>query len=476
MSWLEKILVTISPSLLLTGTAWRGIWDSQHKRAFILGARIYFTIALILYLAHYHFFDVPMQLQPPERWLYYRYGMAGLALAGIVFYSTKAAEVRFYKAPAFLIHTTFCYWQGQVFVWYPESNYLYCFAFAAIGSVVLRGSTSTSVTAAVFFTAIQFPALLNGGLSLPHLLSATTVTALFAAVIRLGHESDIRSFIATQENLATQKKLIELNIEFADRMRAFVPRVIFNRLEQEMQEGGISALQAIDSVLTPRKLEVACLFSDIRGFTEGSKDLDSYINRGVLPNVKACSEAVESNHGIPRKVGDLLFSYFDEDSIGVNLLRCVSAGLDVARLNIDFNESRNDVEIRRYILISVGEAVVGNLGGFDSSIEITALGSPVNFLSRLDDLTKTPGLQEHLNTSDIVICPRSKELLDEMGLSLETLDIDLDQEGLSIRDFPTIRRIFALPPSDNNHDIVRSSLDYIERELELEQHNATSRI
>ena len=476
MTWLERLLISVNPTLLVSGTPWERLWREKEREDFVRVARAFFLLAFAGYLGHYHFFDVPMGLEPRERWFYFRYGMATICALCLAFYFSPLVRRTSYKLPLVLATLVFCTFQGQVRAWYPEANYLYCFAFSFIGAIIVRTSIPLSIIYIAACSALQTPFLISAGDSIPLIVSATAVTCLFAGIVRSNHIAEIRYFLANQENIATQKKIIELNIEFADRMRAFVPKVIYGRLESEMNDSQISALQAIDNVLTPRKVTVACLFSDIRGFTQASRDIDTYVDKGVWPNVKACTEAVELNQGIPRKVGDLIFSYFDDENLRVNLIRCLRAGMQVARLNIDMNETRNEIAIDRYILISVGDAIVGNLGGFDSSIEITALGSPVNFLSRLDEVTKTEYLQSRISPSDIIICERSKSLLDEMGLDLEFLEISLDQDGLSIRDFPSVQKIYTLRPTERNYEVVDGSYDYVQKKLKRDAADEASRI
>jgi class 3 adenylate cyclase len=132
------------------------------------------------------------------------------------------------------------------------------------------------------------------------------------------------------------------------------------------------------------------------------------------------------------------------------------AAMEIARLNQDMNATFTETEIRRYILLSSGNAIVGNLGGLDSSIEITALGSPVNLLSRLDDLTKEPAVAALLNPSDIIACQSTVSALNRLGIKLDVLPIDVHELGLSIRDFPETQMIYRVSPSDANYERVRS--------------------
>jgi class 3 adenylate cyclase len=106
--------------------------------------------------------------------------------------------------------------------------------------------------------------------------------------------------------------------------------------------------------------------------------------------------------------------------------------------------------VRRYILISSGLAIVGNVGGVNSGVEITALGSPVNFLSRLDDATKAPGLAEKLEQGDILLCKQSAEILASALPSLPMQRVCLSKHNVQIRDFTEVDTIFILKPTDEN--------------------------
>ena len=127
------------------------------------------------------------------------------------------------------------------------------------------------------------------------------------------------------------------------------------------------------------------------------------------------------------------------------------SGLEIARLNYDINQTSADINIRRYILISSGNAIVGNIGGMDSSIEITALGPPVNFLSRLDDATKAESFSAVLNNRDLLIGRSAREELAIVTTDLKFEKIELDDIGVSIRDFPEEKVVYRLKPTDTNY-------------------------
>ena len=450
MRLFDRIFNYLFPLSLLETTPWGNIWKEKEKSDFLATAKLFFPIVAVIYAAHYWFFDLSMGLEPAGHWLKFRASMVGISIATFLFYLSPLTRLEWYRTPAILASAVFCYFQGRVTVWYPDAPWIYCFVFVVISALALRTSVFKSTVFAGSVIALQWPSLMEAGLEIPPAISGTAVALLAIITIRGSYTADIKYFLLNQQNIDAQKKNIELNIEFTDQLKSFIPAEIANRLELYLRDRHTSVIEAIYGVLKPRKCEIACLFSDIRGFTEGSKNLDLFIRDSVIPNVKACTDALEEYRGIPRKIGDLLFAYFDHKSVHLNLVRAILSGLEVAKVNEDQNQSFEGSDIQRYILISTGEAIVGNIGGFDSSVEITALGSPVNLLSRIDELTKHPKLQEHLNSSDIVICERSLQLLRELHLNPDLTTMDLDAMGLTVRNFPDVKRIHTMRPSPKN--------------------------
>jgi class 3 adenylate cyclase len=452
----DRVFTYLFPLSLLEPTQWLQIWRENERRDFISTTKIFFPIVAVLYFAHYWLFDLPMQLEPGSSWLLYRVSMVAIALAAYAYYALFPNLLPSYRLVAIAACTVFCVTQSWVAVFYPKAPWLYCFVFVIVSTLILRSSVLKSCLVAIVLIALQWRGLMASGVAIPEALSASGVTLIAITVMRGNYLADIRYFLLTQENLDAQRRNIELNIEFTDRIKFFIPRQIATRMERFLRERDASVINAIYEVLKPKKRQIACLFSDIRGFTEGSKDLDSFVGGSVLPNVKACTDAIESCGGIPRKIGDLVFAYFDDSRVDVNLLRAVVAGMEIALLSAAQNAISSHAEVKRYILISVGEAIVGNIGGFDSSVEITALGSPVNFLSRLDEATKDPALSQRISSSDLVMCDRSLEILKSIGVHPEVSTIDLPSLGVSIRNFQDEKTIHCLRPTEYNRSLMRT--------------------
>jgi len=458
-NFVERLFNTLFPTSLLHGTPWLAEWREKERKVNLNIWRIVLTLGAIVYVAHYYLLDRPMGLEPDEIWRNYRFGVAGvLLIAALLTFSPSIAQSSFYRIPVYIACWSMAYWQARSMLWFESSLYLYAFAFIVINSTLLRTSMLNSVLFSAFTLATQFPSFLQTDLSRPLIYSASAVTLIFVYITRSSYIDDIRYFVAVQNNVSSQKRAIEMNLEFNDRIRALLPSEISKRLSHYLSVRGWTVLQAMDEVLTPRKREISCIFSDIRGFTNETKNTEGFLENGVLPNVRACTTAVEENHGIPRKVGDLVFAYFDTENKYVNLLRCLKAGSQLIKVNTRFNDQAEGLSIQRHVLISSGEAVVGNLGGLDSSIEITALGSPVNFLARLDELSNEDLLQDLLGKPFLILSNKSKLLLDDMELPIRTEKIDLVAKGLAIRDFDEEKELWLTPVCDETDFVLEQAL------------------
>lgn len=452
MQWVRRTVSFLWPELILAGTPWQSAWEEEQRARFLKVARVFFLVAAFGYISHYYFFDRPNNLQPDRVWFWFRVFIATLCLACFAFYLTSWVNRKWYKWPAAIILGFGCYAQARVTLAWNEAPWIYAYMFVFASVLILQFSALKSLIWAIVVMSVFFGTLQEAGTPLTAILSASFFTAVVATVARSAHTFEIQAFLLTQERDRQRRQIIELQKDFADRLKSFIPRVIASRIQSQMDFHKMSVVEATVNVLVAKRQEVACLFSDIRGFTQGSNNLDKFLTESVLPEVKACSDAIEEFEGIPRKIGDLIFAYFDDTSTAKNLVRASLAGISLSQLNEDMNATVASVNVKRYILISTGEAIVGNIGGMNSGVEITALGPPVNFLSRLDDATKQPKLAELLNQGDVVISSRAAAELAEVGVGVPCTRICLETIGIQIRDFPDEREVFVLKPSQANYE------------------------
>ena len=421
---------------------------------FVRLSRVFFGVAAFTYLAHFFVFDIPNNLQPIYMWLIFRLVAAGICFACIAYYSTSFVNTSYYRAPAILVMGLACLAQSCVTYFYPDAPWIYPFAFIFGSVLVLQMSPLSSLLFAVPLSILCCFPLLAAGIEISSLVSASIVFCLASAVTRTAYMFEIQAFLRENERDESRREIIKLGKDFEARLKSFIPRVISDRIEAKIEHENMSPLNATIAVLKPKKQQVACLFSDIRGFTQGSREIDSFLAESVIPEVKACSDAVENQHGIPRKIGDLIFAYFDDAESRINVVRATLAGLRLSELNQDLNATTSTVEVRRFILISSGEALVGNVGGLNSAVEITALGSPVNFLSRLDDATKIAGLAKHLAPGDLVLSKDAALVLESLNVGVNLQSVDLRMEDVEIRDFPEVEDLYILKPLRQKNGLI----------------------
>jgi class 3 adenylate cyclase len=458
MKWIDSLIAWMSPSILVEGTPWRDLWVERERRAFVFVAKIGFPVVGLAYVAHYYFYDLPNGLEPIENWMLFRFGIAAACALAWLFYVSPLANRRFARVPAMVVLWTISQSQAFVAVTHGMESWVFCFVLVFGCALFLRVSAMLSLVFACICISTQAVVLVDSGFDMTLLFTGTVVTLALVVIVRTPYLSEVRYFILNQENLEGQRKLIELNVEFSERIRSFIPRVIARRLEQAVEERRVSIMEASIDVMSPQKKYVSCLFSDIRGFTQGSKDLEEFVLDSVIPEVKACSDAVEDLDGIPRKIGDLVFAYFDQDDVDECVLRSFVAALEVARRNQEMNSTLSKRQIRRYVLLASGKALVGNLGSAGSSIEITALGSPVNLLSRIDEATKHPELAAILSPGDLVLSEEYFQILLARVPSLDYQGLDLRRLGVSLRDFGEITRLVVVQPSEWNYELGLSAL------------------
>jgi len=449
---LDRLAFALFPALLFENTPWYRKWMEQDRRESVRLWRTFFPIVSIVYVGHYFLFDRPMGLKPDSLWLTFRMSIAWLSIATTLCYCLPCfSQSKHYKIPAIAMLFLLCYTQARTMVWYEPSQYLYAFVYVVVSVMLLRAPMFKSIAFASSALLCQWPSFLGSGLPIAVAISGTVGTFIFVCVSGSKYASDLRFFLASQMNVDAQRRMLEMNVDFTDRVRSFLPREISTRLTQRLSDTRLSVIQAVDEVLRPTQLPIACLFSDIRGFTQSTKTSQSFLGEGVFPNVKRCNTIIEKFHGIPRKVGDLVFAYYDDPNLYVNLIRCICSGLEITEATQRFNMDQSpETQIRRHVLVSSGIAVVGNLGGYDSSIEITALGSPVNLLSRIDEITKMPSFRAAVGETDIILCPETAKLVTHLSFGAIIEPLDIWALGLRIRDFEEMQRVWLLRSTADN--------------------------
>ncbi|MEP0957568.1 GAF domain-containing protein [Leptolyngbya sp. FACHB-1515] len=164
-----------------------------------------------------------------------------------------------------------------------------------------------------------------------------------------------------------------------------------------------------DDALTEGRREVSILFSDIRGYTSITENLEASEVVSLLNNYfETMVEAVFNYEGtLDKFMGDALMAVY-----GAPLLKedhawmSVQSALDMRRRLREFNEhpiSDSQPFIRIGIGISSGEVVCGNIG-HQQRMDYTVIGDGVDISSRLEGVTKEYGCDIILSEHTYELC------------------------------------------------------------------------
>jgi len=141
------------------------------------------------------------------------------------------------------------------------------------------------------------------------------------------------------------------------------------------------AYAATGSLPAPHRQEVCVLFSDARGFTEMSQELEPEPLFEMLSEQIAAQVDLVYRHGgfIDKFSGDGIMAVFDAEGMARECCRCALAILERSR---ELAERKGPHAIQLGIGIHQGYAMVGNLGSSEH-LDYTIIGKTVNLAARL---------------------------------------------------------------------------------------------
>lgn len=151
-----------------------------------------------------------------------------------------------------------------------------------------------------------------------------------------------------------------------------------------------------DLLMKGERKDVTVLFSDIRGYTTLTENLEAdKVVEMLNAYFETMVEAVFNFEGtLDKFIGDALMAVFGAPlPLSNHAWAAVQSALDMRRRLVKFNTERidkNQPEIRIGIGISSGEVVSGNIGS-QRKMEYTVIGDGVNLSSRLEGATKEYG-------------------------------------------------------------------------------------
>ncbi len=441
MSWLDRIIYFCFPAWLLNTTPWKDLWQEQEDLRALKNFRVSFFLLGLGYLLHYFFVDKPLGLTVDPVWFYYRFGIFSgcMAAFGLTYLPRKA---NFYSSVAYwLIAVGTCWAQARSMLWYSGVSPIWGFFIASSFAVFLRANSIFNMLMLTVAVGAQWMSFIDTNQNMNLTWGCVIVSYLFVIFSIRGRSEEIQNYIQTQKQIEIEKILANVQQDLADQIRAFLPGKI-NRELKTILRNGSTVTQAIEEVLRPKQKTIACLFSDIRGYTVASKKSE-YILGSALPNIKLATSIVEENSGVPRLIGDLVFAYFENDKHHAHLLNSFQAANTILKENTLHNATIDEADrITRYVILDQGSAICGNLGGANSSREITALGVPVNRCARIDELTKNPKLRALFGSQAIVISEEYYKAMEEAGWQVEFEKINLKDFGLALRDFEDCTHLY----------------------------------
>jgi adenylate cyclase len=141
------------------------------------------------------------------------------------------------------------------------------------------------------------------------------------------------------------------------------------------------AYAATGSLPAPRRQELCVLFSDARGFTEMSQELEPEPLFEMLSEQIAAQVDLVYRHGgfIDKFSGDGIMAVFDAGDMARQCCRCA---LDILDRSRELADLKGSGAIRFGIGIHQGYAMVGNLGSSEH-LDYTIVGKTVNLAARL---------------------------------------------------------------------------------------------
>lgn len=447
------------PHYLVKQTPWHDAWIDQNRNDSIFVWRASLPVFAFGYAIHIYI-DILHQKPNIEMWITFRVAMTSLILACLALYFwPRFYNSRFYKIPIYLFVFIACYMQAKTVLWYPLIPYTLALNFVFISAMILRGSVFESVLFAIVMLAFQSPILMESGVLKVRLISEGSLTVILIVFARSAFAMEVKSFVLGQKRQEAQRELYRLNLEFTEQIKGFLPREIARRLTEMMENKKMTAFQSMQEVLKPKKLDVACIYSDVRGFTDQCRDLDGFVETSLLPNLEALTEVVEEFQGIPRKVGDLIFSYYDSQKPEENIANALKSAVRLVEINIAHNSLYPEaMMVKRHTLLSFGPAVVGNLSTHRSAIEISAIGTPVNLLSRIDEVSKLEAFKKHLDEIDIVMSEEAYQQVIKLYPDLQLREVNLDSMKIKIRSFSEVKKLHILPVNAYNRSIIMNNI------------------
>ena len=211
---------------------------------------------------------------------------------------------------------------------------------------------------------------------------------------------DLASLAEDQLNLmdiAKIAKKLRLSYQALDKTKKelevrnqFIRKAFSSYMSDELVKSLIESPS--DLSIKGEKRKITIIFSDLRGFTQLSEVLPAEQVFAALNNYFAQMTNVIEKHGgmVDSFIGDAIMVVFGAPRQSDNdALRAIACALEMQQTIKEvnaLNKSQGLPELSMGIGINTGYSVVGNIGS-EKRMQYSAIGSPVNLASRIQDLT-----------------------------------------------------------------------------------------
>jgi adenylate cyclase len=188
--------------------------------------------------------------------------------------------------------------------------------------------------------------------------------------------------------------------------------------------------------LLPKRRLVTVMFSDLRGFTSMSEQLEPEQVGELLHEYLTEMTEIVFRHGgtVDKYIGDCVMALYNapfEDK--EHAIKAVRTGLEFQERTLEVSarwEQKLGVKIRNGVGINTGDAVVGSMGSTQRR-EYTAIGDTVNLAARLESITKEVG-------ASVVISESTHEIVKGHFMTRELGEVTVKGKAKPVKIFAVL--------------------------------------
>lgn len=289
----------------------------------------------------------------------------------------------------------------------------------------------------LFFSALQFNSSINGGVTTMVRASLAAglgfallwllqpfqwsidarLTSSVAIIIAMGLYICIYELNSFNEKTSLQEQVSQLKKQKVQlKLKNYhISKYLSPTLREAISSGK-------DVKLETQRKQLTVFFSDIKGFSELTEEMEAHALTNLLNNYLTEMSEIALKHGgtIDKFIGDAIMVFFGDPSTKgakADAVAAVSMAIDMKRHMAELRQRwlnqgiQNPLEIR--MGINTGFCTVGNFGTEDR-LDYTLLGTEVNLASRLESASE-PGeiLISHETYSfvkDLIMCRDKGEI------------------------------------------------------------------